>query len=418
MDNKEKDVEEILRGRMKDCRTSLGLTQRDIAHLQVMTTSAYAKYEQGKNNPCVADLVGLSKTLDTSITYLTGLTDENMPEMVIDGKLFGVLPPKSTDAAKPVCYAGCKEVAAGMAQFSADRETAIRLQMLLASETTDLPAAGEALRWHNENHFLLMVHKTSGKICAIRDYGRYQPSPADVMVCTDYIPFDTVYDTPSEADLKELADHALAVYQKDVGTARAQAEKFGKKPIILLESCGLNDYIAYDIDNNKPVMVMGYKTYEDGYHTQAYYVSERAEVSGQPEYYVSPPTKEYIDTLGLDLYLSAMEHTRWWDTWREEPPLAYVNKDDPKWSAHKRCVSTYNRLVKLINIGRQAEYHTLRMAFDELSGDRRRLENLTRLPNVPQAYVDDLLVPIKRRIRAMEKILRKQGVLQEETEEP
>lgn len=62
--------------RLRECRMKLGLYQREMAELAGIKVRAYQLYEQGKTEPNIDTLIAFANTLNVSIDYLVGRTDE------------------------------------------------------------------------------------------------------------------------------------------------------------------------------------------------------------------------------------------------------------------------------------------------------------------------------------------------------
>jgi len=67
-----------------DLRDEKDLTQKDIANILNTTQSNYNKWENGKNLPPLFHLNTLANFFNTSIDYLIGLTNVNIPTTNID----------------------------------------------------------------------------------------------------------------------------------------------------------------------------------------------------------------------------------------------------------------------------------------------------------------------------------------------
>lgn len=65
--------------RLKDLREDKDLTQNDIAKLLNITRQQYGLYENGNRDIRLNQLVTLAFFYDTSIDYLLGLTNQNLP---------------------------------------------------------------------------------------------------------------------------------------------------------------------------------------------------------------------------------------------------------------------------------------------------------------------------------------------------
>lgn len=87
---------DTLGNRIKDRREALGLSQRVLAEKVGLSHGAVALYETGKREPDLGTLQRLAHTLQTSMAYLVGETDDPMP-------------PSKTSAAAPNREAGVKD---------------------------------------------------------------------------------------------------------------------------------------------------------------------------------------------------------------------------------------------------------------------------------------------------------------------
>lgn len=65
--------------RLKDLRKEKGYTQIKMQHLTGIDQSDYSKLESGKRYFTFEQLKKLALALDTSMDYLSGLTDERKP---------------------------------------------------------------------------------------------------------------------------------------------------------------------------------------------------------------------------------------------------------------------------------------------------------------------------------------------------
>lgn len=65
--------------RIRGLREDSGLTQTEIARLLGMSQTGYSKYETGENDIPTSILIALAKLHQTSIDYLLGLTDVQVP---------------------------------------------------------------------------------------------------------------------------------------------------------------------------------------------------------------------------------------------------------------------------------------------------------------------------------------------------
>ena len=65
--------------RIRNLREDKDLSQNEIAKILNCTQTTYSRYETGDLNIPVDSLIKLAKYFNTSIDYLTGLTDEKKP---------------------------------------------------------------------------------------------------------------------------------------------------------------------------------------------------------------------------------------------------------------------------------------------------------------------------------------------------
>lgn len=68
--------------RLTKAREAKGLTKTETAKRVKLTMIGYCRYEYGDRNPSPQTLEILSKTLGTSVAYLTGETDDMSPDSI------------------------------------------------------------------------------------------------------------------------------------------------------------------------------------------------------------------------------------------------------------------------------------------------------------------------------------------------
>lgn len=62
----------LLGKRIKDCRTTQSISQKDLALQVEVSPSAINQYEKGEKTPSTGTLIKLAEALDTSTDYLLG----------------------------------------------------------------------------------------------------------------------------------------------------------------------------------------------------------------------------------------------------------------------------------------------------------------------------------------------------------
>lgn len=65
----------VFQDRLRQERESNHLTQRDMAERIGITQPSYIRYENGKSEPTLENLVHIAEILDVSIDYLLGKSD-------------------------------------------------------------------------------------------------------------------------------------------------------------------------------------------------------------------------------------------------------------------------------------------------------------------------------------------------------
>ena len=65
----------IFADRLKECRKSIGKTQREVADALDISENGYQNYERNKNEPKMDTLIKFAEYFGVSIDYLTGLSD-------------------------------------------------------------------------------------------------------------------------------------------------------------------------------------------------------------------------------------------------------------------------------------------------------------------------------------------------------
>lgn len=68
--------------RVKKVRKEAGLTQKELAQLLQLSIGTIAMWETGKREPKLETMVHLSNTLNTSVDYLLGLSEDEMPQTI------------------------------------------------------------------------------------------------------------------------------------------------------------------------------------------------------------------------------------------------------------------------------------------------------------------------------------------------
>ena len=62
-------------GRIRERRQQLGLSQAELAERVGLDQRQISQFENGQGNPTTATLISLAKTLDTSIDWIVGMTN-------------------------------------------------------------------------------------------------------------------------------------------------------------------------------------------------------------------------------------------------------------------------------------------------------------------------------------------------------
>ena len=68
------------RKRLINCREKLGITKQEAARRMQMSQPAYLRYESGERTPSIHVIQVMADVLNTSVSYLTGQTDNPNPD--------------------------------------------------------------------------------------------------------------------------------------------------------------------------------------------------------------------------------------------------------------------------------------------------------------------------------------------------
>ena len=72
--------------RLKEARQRKGIQQNDLADLVHVSRQAYSMYERGLRRPNWETMIELAKTLEVSVDYLLGLTEDPRPSYPLDSR--------------------------------------------------------------------------------------------------------------------------------------------------------------------------------------------------------------------------------------------------------------------------------------------------------------------------------------------
>ena len=100
--------------RLKECRERIGVSKMEVAKRSGLSQPAYLRYESGERTPSVQTLHIIASVLNTSIEYLTDMTNDPSPTRYIISKkdnpeLFSIIKlcsnAKSNDLKRILSYA-------------------------------------------------------------------------------------------------------------------------------------------------------------------------------------------------------------------------------------------------------------------------------------------------------------------------
>lgn len=365
--------------RMRDRRKVLNISRQLMADKLHVTKWAYDKWEQGAREPSIADLCLIAEILHTSVAYLLGerreITEMNEKELLENLNVC------LKDAPKPVFYAGLEEVENGWRQYSQELNTR---KIAEDNEVYSLDMQDNEFDWEDLNLFLPMVHPVTHEVYAIRDYGRYMPRPVDILLYTDLIPFSRNELSPNKKQIESLAAKAIAEYENAISEAIKNAN--GKLPAILLEKGAKNNYVAYSIKEKKPFVAIEYKNFLDTCQFIDYDDYDSSHIRENDKYYITPPTEDYIEALGLDMFIDALTLNLGWDVWRPMPLLPCIDAKEKKWNGKEQYIELCNQAVKCLNKGRTYEFKNLREEFGRLECCYKQFLRLLEL-EAPEAII-------------------------------
>jgi len=198
--------------------------------------------------------------------------------------------------------------------------------------------------WELNNIFIILIHRETREICAVRDYGRYLPEPWEYLFDTPYLPLYSYQPVLSVEQLVKDAEYTLALFN----THMENMLSIEGKPLFILQHLGGNSYVTWSVSESIYVKIRGYKYHNDTFH---YSKDEGVTYELNRDYQVLPPTDELIEKLGLELrssrWMYKSEHDGWYARPIKEPVVSATT------SNHK---DTYMTALKLINLSRIKDY--------------------------------------------------------------
>ena len=72
----------IILERLIRCRECLGISKQEAAKRIGVSQPTYLRYESGEREPTIHVLKDIAKALNTSVDYLTGVTDSSKPDSI------------------------------------------------------------------------------------------------------------------------------------------------------------------------------------------------------------------------------------------------------------------------------------------------------------------------------------------------
>lgn len=78
--------EQLLSERIKIARENLGITKAEAARRLNLSKIGYCRYEYGERTPSIQTLEVIARCFNTSVSYLTGETNDMQPDCLIISK--------------------------------------------------------------------------------------------------------------------------------------------------------------------------------------------------------------------------------------------------------------------------------------------------------------------------------------------
>ena len=289
--------------RIRTAREAAGLSRNDLAQKMYLSKSAIDKWEQGRNTPRFPELKSLSKILGVDISYFAQNKKESR-SMFLD-HLFVVDP----NAIRPILYTGVKEILPAWERFYREYDEAVTQDAITDTDTDSA--------WDERHTFRLFIHRDTKELVALEDFGRYQPTMADVLFCTRYVPLHTHQPETAEA-LISRATRTLWLFESELLFMTSRLEK----PLFLVEYLGTNNYRAWSLSENRFVYVYDYKTYRKEFRVSELTVTSPDEILPNRGYGIIPPSKDLLDAISS--YDTDLDPVIWsrkmsWDQWEPRP---------------------------------------------------------------------------------------------------
>ncbi len=253
--------------------------------------------------------------------------------------------------------------------------------------------------WPEHNSFMVLRSYETEELFGIRDYGRYSMDPSDYFMRTEFLPVFT-HPGSETIDMSD-ASKVLDLYYEMVDELENAIEE--ETPLVIIKQLTTDNYLAWDFDAEREVIVKGFKTYRDSFTV----IDTDSTQNLNPEkFYIYIPHDEFIRATGIALDPFALGHKLPTDPWESREiisiSLNVLNeiKDENVKEIYIKGVAVANR-AHTTNLGCDNAFFDLESRVD-------RLESLVKL-DAPAEVVKKEAELINKAIHEIESKVKKKS---------
>lgn len=191
-------------------------------------------------------------------------------------------------------FRGYKSATKGYISFFHDYDNAVQRQNLEFIYNL----SSDVAQWFISNNFIFLIHKQTLTVHGIRFFDKLMPKPALYLFISDYIPFRMPMQSPSSQEVLTNGLKSISLYNTEIATAMEQAESVNKKVLFIYDCCGEDQYYAYSLTDEEMVIVDGINNNHEADDITGIFSDKKYNLDS---YYIYIPSKEFINTIPLDL---------------------------------------------------------------------------------------------------------------------
>ncbi len=197
--------------------------------------------------------------------------------------------------------------------------------------------------WPNHNSFMLLKSHDGEELVGIWDHGRYSMDPSDYFMRTEFLPVFT-HPGSETIDMSDVSQVVDLYYEMVDELENANDEEL---PLVLIKQLATDSYLAWAFDEEREVIVEGFKTYRDSFTVID---ADSAQPLDSEEYSIYIPHDDFIRATGISLDPFALSHKLPSDPW-EARAIISISLNVLNAIEDENVKETYIRGVAVANRG-------------------------------------------------------------------